>query len=742
MPVVADALCRLACSVCRGAEMTRPVDQTQHLASGTDGERVRRESRSRRDVRGHVAYQLELRGAGLREQRDDDVFQRDDAHLQLNELSVAERRSARQHGLDIRRPLPRASAAFVVPALKRALGLIGVVDRIGFQSGHDTKSSTEERHSPIRSPRRVAGRTDATSMPTAARNARLMTSVPSSTEPIAVAELSPWWGRGVLFTLVFGFSVLILIAVTTYRNVPPIPNRAVTSTGAVLFTGEDIASGQEVFLKYGLMDNGSVWGHGAYLGPDFSASYLHDLAVDVAEQTALARFGGSYAALADEDKSAVAGIVASRLRRNGYDPSTGVLTLAVGDHGFFDREQARWARYFEEPSKNGGLRRNAITNPTELHALNAFFAWAAWASVAERPGTDHSYTNNFPYDRLAGNVPTASTLVWSAVSIIFLLCATGLVLLAFGFFSDLGWHGDRERAGGALQRDAMTPNQRTILKLIVVAAFLFLAQAVIGGGCRPLPRRAGRLLRLRPVDGPPEQPCPHLASAARHLLDCDGLCRRRAVRRLGCSGRSEPPGSASAIHLLFGATRLRRRRQPARRMGRHRCNGWATLWFWIGNQGWEYLELGRAWQILLAIGLVFWFWPAVAQRRAGVARPERRGPFASFFLIAAAAIPGLLPAGALLRPADPLHDRRHVAVLDHSSVGRRLLRAVRHRHRRHHLLRAGLVERDTALRVIYLDLILYFGGGLIGTGHHWYFNGQTDSTWRCRRPSRRSRWCR
>ena len=254
---------------------------------------------------------------------------------------------------------------------------------------------------------------------------------------------------GVLFTLVFGFSVLILIAVTTYRNVPPIPNRAVTSTGTVLFTGEDIASGQEVFLRYGLMDNGSVWGHGAYLGPDFSASYLHDLAVDVAEQTALARFGGSYAALADEDKSAVAGIVASRLRRNGYDPSTGVLTLAVGDHGFFDREQARWALYFEEPSKNGGLRRNAITNPTELHALNAFFAWAAWASVAERPGTDHSYTNNFPYDRLAGNVPTASTLVWSAVSIIFLLCATGLVLLAFGFFSDLGWHGDRERRRAA-----------------------------------------------------------------------------------------------------------------------------------------------------------------------------------------------------------------------------------------------------------------------------------------------------
>src|SRR6188768_2892178 len=96
VPVVADALGRFTCFVRRGAEMTRPVNQTQHLASSTDGERVRRESRSRGDVRGDVAYQLELRRAGLREHRDDHVFQRDDAHLQLNELSVAERRSARQ----------------------------------------------------------------------------------------------------------------------------------------------------------------------------------------------------------------------------------------------------------------------------------------------------------------------------------------------------------------------------------------------------------------------------------------------------------------------------------------------------------------------------------------------------------------------------------------------------------------------------------------------------------------------
>ena len=64
----------------------------------------------------------------------------------------------------------------------------------------------------------------------------------------------------------------------------------------------------------------------------------------------------------------------------------------------------------------------------------------------------------------------------------------------------------------------------------------------------------------------------------------------------------------------------------------------STAWFWFGNQGWEYLEIGRFWQILLAAGLIFWFgllWRAVAPAWRD---PERRG-LTTFFLIAAAAIP-------------------------------------------------------------------------------------------------------
>src|SRR3972149_4404510 len=89
--------------------------------------------------------------------------------------------------------------------------------------------------------------------------------------------LSPWWRHAVILVMVFGFSLLTVVTVLTYSNAPPIPERVTGATGATLFTREDVEHGQEVFFKYGLMEHGTLWGHGAYLGPDYSAEYLHRL---------------------------------------------------------------------------------------------------------------------------------------------------------------------------------------------------------------------------------------------------------------------------------------------------------------------------------------------------------------------------------------------------------------------------------------------------------------------------------
>jgi nitric oxide reductase subunit B len=170
-----------------------------------------------------------------------------------------------------------------------------------------------------------------------------------------VEQLSAWWGRAVALTFVLGFGVLILLTSKAYQNAPPIPDRVVDATGAVVFTGDDVRSGQEVFLKYGLMDNGTIWGHGGYLGPDFSATVLHNWALDLAGRRAQARFGRQYDVLSDLERAAIDGEVASLLKTNRYDSATGTLTLLPEGAETFADEAARWNTYFQRPELNGGL---------------------------------------------------------------------------------------------------------------------------------------------------------------------------------------------------------------------------------------------------------------------------------------------------------------------------------------------------------------------------------------------------
>ena len=100
------------------------------------------------------------------------------------------------------------------------------------------------------------------------------------------------WKHGLLLTLLFGFTVMIVGGVMMYRSRAPIPETVVDPSGASLFTAADIQEGQDLFRKRGLMDYGSVLGHGAYLGPDYTAESLHWMT-----EAMRARKAGDYAAL-------------------------------------------------------------------------------------------------------------------------------------------------------------------------------------------------------------------------------------------------------------------------------------------------------------------------------------------------------------------------------------------------------------------------------------------------------------
>ncbi len=534
--------------------------------------------------------------------------------------------------------------------------------------------------------------------------------------------LSSWWNIAAAITMLFGFGFLILITVKAYENAPPIPATVLDPAGAVLFTSDDVAAGQQVFLKHGLMNNGTIWGHGGYLGPDFSAQYLHNWALDAAEHNAQARFGRPYAELSQPDQASIDGMVAATMGQNNYDAATGTLTLDPAGAESFNRQISYWRDYFVHPAGNGGLIAQAVSDPQELRELTAFFAWTAWASVAERPGTSNSYTNNFPYDPLAGNTPTSGTLIYSAISLVFLLGGTAIVLLAFGKFDYLGWHRADSPQPPAPPLP-VTAAQLATLKFMAIAALLFVAQTLIGGAVAHYRAEPGDFYGIDLSAYLPSNLLRtwHLQLAIFWIATS---YVGGALYVAGMLGRTEPAGQRLGINLLFVAVVVV---AVGSLLGE-----WAgllqwlgPLWFWFGNQGWEFLELGRAWQILLAIGLIFWFW--LLWRNLAPARrdPERRG-LVTFFLIAAAAIP------VFYLPALFFDGSTHYTIADtwrfwiiHLWVEGffelfvTVIVAVI-------FYQLGLVRRITALRAIYLDVILVFGGGLIGTGHHWYFTGQTE----------------
>jgi nitric oxide reductase subunit B len=190
--------------------------------------------------------------------------------------------------------------------------------------------------------------------------------------------VSRGWVQAVIVVFLFGFFVLGLLAYRTYTGEPPIPARVEDPTGRVLFTRADIVEGQQVFLRNGLMEFGSIFGHGAYLGPDFTADYLHRAALLVRDA-----YGG-----APSDRAQAETI--ADFKANRYDVATDALTLSAAQASAFETLKGYYSDFFGERSTKYGLRPGAITDPEQIKRITAFFGWSAWAAAASRPGREYS----------------------------------------------------------------------------------------------------------------------------------------------------------------------------------------------------------------------------------------------------------------------------------------------------------------------------------------------------------------
>jgi nitric oxide reductase subunit B len=535
-----------------------------------------------------------------------------------------------------------------------------------------------------------------------------------SFKPVATkAELaiSKGWVQGVALVMVFGFLIMGVLAARTYSDSMPLPQRVVGQDGQTLYTEQQITSGQRIFLRRGLQQYGSVMGHGGYLGPDYTAEYLRLSADHVGD------------ALRDSGSADPTAAVVEMMRTNRYDQTSGTLQFTAEQVRAFEQIRAYYADFFGTDSTEHGLIPQVITDRQEIHDLTAFFSWTAWASAAEREGHGYSYTNNWPPEERVDNTPTADILVWSAMSLIALLAGLGALFALYGRWSrKIGWHAAETPSLAFRQPGevAITPSQKATAWFFLVVAVLFLGQAVLGGAIEHYRAELSNFFGFDLA-----QILPFNLARTWHV-QLSLLWTAASFLAAGIflapiiSGR-EPRRQSWLTYGLLGALFV---------VVAGTLVGTALSTFGVDwakgsiffDQQWEYLDLPRFWQILLVIGLFLWMAIIYRSIRSRL-KTESKLNMPWLFFYAGLAIPAFYAVGMLAGTQTHLTVAEfwrfwvvHLWVEDFLELFTTVMVA-------YIFVMLGVVRRRIAIQLIFLDIILYSVGGVIGTMHHLYFSG-------------------
>ena len=522
--------------------------------------------------------------------------------------------------------------------------------------------------------------------------------------------ISKGWIQAVVLVGLCGFLLLGILAYRTYTDEPPIPSKVIGANGQLLFTGEDVLAGQEVFLKNGLMEYGSIFGHGAYLGPDFTADYLHRAALIANDLHGPSSQTPQESIIAD-------------FKANRYDATSGVLTYSAAQTEAFNKLVPHYGEFFATPDTRNGLRPSAITDGQQIRQLTAFFSWSAWTASALRPKLNYSYTNNWPPEPLVGNHATADALVWSVLSLIALLGGTGLLLAAFGRWSFLGWHGreDARLSFRAPNTVALTPAQRSCAWFFLVMAALFLIQALLGGATEHYRAELTNffgfdLARILPFN------IARTWHVQLSLLWVSTSFLAAGIFLVPMIAGKEPQRQQWLSYgLLFALAFVVFGSLAGEYAG---IRGWIQRgWSWFGAQGYEYLDLGRFFQVLLTVGLSFWVVLIFRGIRGRLVK-ESIGNMPWLFFFSALTIPAFYAVGLLAQTHSHFTTTDfwrfwvvHLWVEDFLELFTTVMVA-------YMFVLLGVVHERVALKVIYLDIILYSAGGMVGSMHHVYFSGE------------------
>ena len=531
---------------------------------------------------------------------------------------------------------------------------------------------------------------------------------------------------GFLTVVTVSFAVLLFFGREIYRQAPPIPDRVVTPDGNILFTGQDIKDGQNVWQSMGGQELGTVWGHGAYQAPDWSADWLHREAVFILNRMAQQTDSAGFDQLSEDRKASLKVLLQQELRPNTYDAASGVLTVSALRAEAIAHNSSYYAGLFtDDPARDAerdaySVPENSLKDPERVRQLNAFFFWISWACVTQRPGQDITYTNNWPAEELVGNRPTGALLLWTGFSVIILIAGIGLMAWYYARKKD-------ESSGGIpsdlpLKNEKITPSQKATLKYFWIVSALLLVQVLMGVITAHYTVEGQALYGI-----PLAKWLPYQISRTWHVQIAifwiatswlaTGLYYAPAISGV------EPRFQKLGVNFLFGAllvivvgSLVGQWLGVMQRLG-------LIQNFWFGHQGYEYVDLGRFWQLFLFVGLIIWLllmgraiWPALKQKS------ESRNLLV-LFLISTVAIAAFYGAGLMWGRQTNLAVAEywrwwvvHLWVEGFFEVFAAVVTAFL-------FVRLGLLRAATATTAVLFSTIVFLSGGILGTFHHLYFTG-------------------
>ncbi len=531
---------------------------------------------------------------------------------------------------------------------------------------------------------------------------------------------------GFILVMVISFGVLGYYGWEIYREAPPIPEKVVTTEGEVIMTASDIKDGQNIWQSVGGQQVGTIWGHGAYQAPDWNADWLHREAVFILNEWAKADFGKSYDNLGNEQQAMLQSRLEKELRTNTHNFDNGVLTISpVRAEAFRELSRHYGGLFMDDPSKADlrdaySIPPNSIKTEDRMFKMNAFFFWTTWSTITQRPGSDITYTNNWPPDELVGNKPTSSLILWTGFSVIILLAGIGLMVWFYA--SRTEDEGEEVPEKNPLMAVPQTQSMKATLKYFWVVTALILVQILMG----VITAHYG-------VEGqgfygiPLAEILPYSVTRTWHIQLAifwiatswlaTGLYLAPAI-----SGK-EPKFQRLGVNILFGALLVI---VVGSLLGQ-----WMGVMqklnlvdnFWFGHQGYEYVDLGRFWQIFLFAGLFIWLFLMGRALLPALKNQKENRHLLIMFLIASVAIASFYGAGLMWGR------QTHLALAEYwrwwvvhlwvegffevfATVAIAFL-----------FVRMKLIQASLATITVLLSTVIFLSGGILGTFHHLYFSG-------------------